>query len=111
MKSRSLRRKLLEFKAELDAGDEGRSDLVKLGKELHFFIIERAGNRKLEELVKALYEQIEMSRVYSYYKQRKGFGRRAYTNCQCLEGRNLEKSQTSLEVHFKNAFEMLMRIL
>jgi DNA-binding GntR family transcriptional regulator len=104
-------KKLLTFKAQLDAGDEGRSDLVKLGKELHFFIIERAGNKKLEELVKALYEQIEMSRVFSYYKQRKVSVDEHIQIATALKERNLEKSQASLEVHFKNAFEMLMKIL
>jgi DNA-binding GntR family transcriptional regulator len=104
-------KKLLTFKAELDTGDEGRSDLVKLGKELHFFIIERAGNRKLEELVKTLYEQIEMSRVYSYYKQRKVSVDEHIRIANALKERDLEKSQASLEEHFKNAFEMLMKIL
>ncbi len=104
-------RKLLKFKAELDAGDEARSDLVKLGKELHFFIIERAGNRKLEELVKTLYEQIEMGRVYSYYKQRKLSVDEHIQIANALKERDLEKSQASLEEHLKNAFEMLMKIL
>jgi DNA-binding GntR family transcriptional regulator len=104
-------KKLLKFKAELNNGDEGRSDLVKLGKELHFFIIERAGNRKLEELVKTLYEQIEMSRVYSYYKQRKVSVDEHIKIANALKERDLEKSQSSLEEHFKNAFEMLMKIL
>ncbi len=104
-------KKLLKFKAELNNGDEGKSDLVKLGKELHFFIIERAGNRKLEELVKTLYEQIEMSRVYSYYKQRKVSVDEHIKIANALKERDLEKSQASLEEHFKNAFEMLMKIL
>jgi DNA-binding GntR family transcriptional regulator len=104
-------KKLLTFKAQLDTGEEGRSDLVKLGKELHFFIIERAGNKKLEELVKTLYEQIEMSRVYSYYKQRKVSVDEHIQIANALKERDLEKSQASMEEHFKNAFEMLMKIL
>lgn len=104
-------KRLLAFKVQLDSGEEGRGDLVKLGKELHFFIIERAGNRKLEELVKALYDQIEMSRVFSYYKQRKVSVDEHIQIATALKERDLEKSQASLEEHLKNAFEMLMKIL
>lgn len=101
---------LLKFKAQLDSGEEG-SDIVKLGKELHFFIIEKAGNKKLEKMVKALYEKIEMGRVYSHYKQRKVSVDEHIKIANALKERDLEKSQASMEEHFKNAFEMLMKIL
>ncbi|MDI7261577.1 MAG: GntR family transcriptional regulator [Thermodesulfobacteriota bacterium] len=104
-------KKILRFKAELDKADNGKPDLVKLGKELHFFIIERAGNQKLEELVKKLYEHIEMSRVYSYYKRRKEGIDEHLRIVNALKERNLEKTQATMEEHLKNAFEMLMKIL
>ena len=108
---KEFEKKILRFKEELDKADEGESDVVQLGKKLHFFIIESAGNNKLEELVKKLYEQIEISRVYSDYKRRKEGVDEHLRIVNALKERDLEKTQGSLEEHLQNAFKMLMKIL
>ncbi len=110
----AFKNKLLILKAELDGADEGKSDYAKAGKELHFFIIERTGNKKLEEMVKTLYEQIEMSRLYSFYsygKRRKESINEHIEIANALQERNTQKGQAILEEHLRSAFELLMKIL
>ncbi|MBA4421896.1 MAG: hypothetical protein C0390_02200 [Syntrophus sp. (in: bacteria)] len=110
----AFKNRLLTLKTELDNADESKGDYVKAGKELHYFIIERTGNGKLEEMVKKLYEQIEISRLYSFYsygKRRKESINEHINIVNALQARDMEKSQASLEAHLKSAFEMLMKIL
>ena len=109
-----FKNRLVALKEELDIVDECKRDYAKVGKDLHFFIIERTGNRKLEELVKKIYEQIEITRLYSFYSY--GRPRKESINehikiVNALQARDAEKSQASLEEHLKSAFEMLMKIL
>lgn len=110
----AFKNRLLILKSELDGSEESKSDYTKAGKELHYFIIERTGNRKLEEMVKKLYEQIEMSRLYSFHsygKRRKESINEHIKIVNALQARDAEKSQASVEEHLKSAFEMLMKIL
>jgi len=110
----AFRNRLLNLKAELDNADETKGDYAKAGKELHYFIIERTGNRKLEDLVKRIYEQIEVSRLYSFYsygKRRKESINEHIEIANALQERDMQKCQASLEEHLRSAFEMLMRIL
>jgi DNA-binding GntR family transcriptional regulator len=103
LKEISLRRAPFRIKTGLAPGDQqdpGQGSSQE-AEGLHFFIIDRAGNRKLEQLVKTLSEQIEMSRVYSYYKQRKVSVDEHTQIASALKERDLEKSQASLEEHFK----------
>jgi DNA-binding GntR family transcriptional regulator len=109
-----FKNRLLTLKAELDNADESKGDYVQVGKDLHYFIIERTGNRRLEEMVKKLYEQIEISRLYSFHaygKRRKESINEHIKIANALQERDMEKSQASLEEHLKSAFEMLMKIL
>lgn len=110
----AFKNRLITLKSELDNADESKGDYAKAGKELHYFIIERTGNRKLEEIVKKLYEQIEISRLYSFHSY--GKRRRESINehiqiANALQARDMEKSQSNLEEHLKSAFQMLMKIL
>jgi DNA-binding GntR family transcriptional regulator len=106
--------RLFKLKNELDSVEKSGRNYDRVGKALHFFIIERAGNKKLEELVKKIYEQIEISRPYPYYsygKRRKESIDEHMRLANALQVRDRKKCQAILEKHFKSAFEMSMKIL
>jgi DNA-binding GntR family transcriptional regulator len=106
--------KFLSFKNDFDIQKEGKRsdidyDFVKLGRDFHFFIIDSTGNEKLKELIIGIYNQLEISRIYSYGKRKKEALEEHLKIINALKERDGEKSQIYMEEHLKNAFNMLTK--
>jgi DNA-binding GntR family transcriptional regulator len=84
---------------------------VDLGRKFHFFIVESAENNWLKELIKNIYDHLNMSRTFSYNRRRKEAIDEHMKILNALKNRNGEKSQTYMEEHLRNAFDMLIRLL
>jgi len=91
--------------------NEKEFDFVNLGKEFHLFVIESTQNKKLEELIKGIYAQLEISRVYAYDRRREDAVDEHLKIVYALKEGNQEKSQLYMEEHLKKSFETLMKIL
>jgi DNA-binding GntR family transcriptional regulator len=90
---------------------EKLSDL-KLGRQFHFFIISSAGNEKLEQLIMNIYDQLEISRPFSYtHRHKEEVAEEHLKILNALKERDEEKCRTYMEEHIKNAFNTLVRIL
>lgn len=108
--------KLEEFEKRILSYKNGSSndkdfDFIALGKEFHLFIIRSTQNIKLEELVKQIYAQLELSRVYAYDQRREEAVDEHLRIVDALKERNQEKVQTYMEDHLKKSFQTLMKIL
>ncbi len=101
----------LAFKDEAAQADAKDYDFVQLGREFHFFIVESTENREIKELIKGIYERLEISRVYSYDKRRQEAVDEHLQIVQALKERSPEKCYACMEEHLKNAFETLIKIL
>lgn len=47
-----------------------KDDFIKLSREFHFFIIDSTENKKLKELIKKIYDQLKITRTFTYDKRR-----------------------------------------
>lgn len=126
-KLENFEKQFLEFRKKLNGNEDKRNtenlenlnhikwtkeyDFVKLGREFHFFIIDSCENGKLKELIKSIYDQLEISRTFSYDKRRKEAVDEHLKVVNALKERDGEKSQISMEEHLKNAFNVLTKIL
>ncbi len=112
----NFKKQFLSYENTLDSGQENNRNkeeygFVELGRKFHFFIIESTGNLKLKESIEKLYEQIQISRVFSYKQRTKEAVDEHLKIVNALIHRNPQKSQFYMEQHLRNAFEMLTRIL
>jgi DNA-binding GntR family transcriptional regulator len=85
-------------------------DVVKLGREFHFFIIENSENEELIALIKRIYDQISISRIFSFQRRRVEALDEHLKIVKALQERNGEASQRLVEEHLKNAFETVTKI-
>ena len=109
-------KRLEDFEKRILSYKDGNShdeeyDFIKLGKEFHLFIVESTQNKKLEELIKAIYAQLEISRVYAYDRRREEAVDEHLRIAKALKEGDQEKGQNYMEEHLKKSFEMLMKIL
>jgi GntR family transcriptional regulator, rspAB operon transcriptional repressor len=86
-------------------------EFVKLGWEFHFFIIESAGNEKLGQVIRTIYDQLEMSRIYSYDKRRTAAVDEHLKIVAALKEGDGKKAQAVMEEHLRNAYHVLTNIL
>jgi DNA-binding GntR family transcriptional regulator len=86
-------------------------DYVELGRQFHFFIVDSTGNKKLKELLENIYDHLNISRIYSYYKRREEAVVEHLKIVNALKERDGERSQLYMEEHLKNAFGTLIGIL
>jgi DNA-binding GntR family transcriptional regulator len=107
----NFEKKFLLYKNGLSNGDGTENGFVSLGREFHFFIIESAENEKLKELLKGIYDQLEISRVYSYDRRRKEAVDEHLKIVTALKERDEGKGQAAMQEHLGNAFQVLIRIL
>jgi DNA-binding GntR family transcriptional regulator len=91
--------------------DDNEFDFIKVGKEFHLFIVESTQNKKLEELIKTIYAQLEISRVYAYDQRREEAVDEHLRIARALKERDQERSQDYMEQHLKKSYETLMKIL
>jgi DNA-binding GntR family transcriptional regulator len=103
--------KFLLYKNGLNNGGTTENGFVNLGRKFHFFIIESAKNEKLKELLMGIYEQLEISRVYSYDRRRKEAVDEHLKIVSALKERDEARGQAAMQEHLENAFQMLIKIL
>jgi DNA-binding GntR family transcriptional regulator len=84
-------------------------DSVKCRK-FHFFIIESSENEKLITLTKRIYDQISISRIFSFQRRRVEALDEHLKIVKALQERNGEASQHLVEKHLKDAFETVTKI-
>jgi DNA-binding GntR family transcriptional regulator len=90
---------------------KGEYNFVKLGREFHFFIIDSTGNERLQELIRNIYDQLEITRIFSYQKRRKEAIDEHLKIVDALLERDGDKAQRYMEDHLRNAFNMVTKIL
>jgi DNA-binding GntR family transcriptional regulator len=82
-----------------------------MGRDFHLYIIENTGNEKLKELIRSIYDQLEISRIlFSYEKRREEAIDEHLEIIRALKERNGEKSQAAMEEHIRNSFNMITNI-
>jgi DNA-binding GntR family transcriptional regulator len=101
----------LSFRDESNGPHQTGKDFVKLGREFHFFIIENTMNQKLKELIESIYDQIALSRIYSYGQRREEIIDEHLRIIRALRDKDEEKSQKVMEEHIQNLFQMLLKTL
>jgi DNA-binding GntR family transcriptional regulator len=110
IKLENFEKLFLEFKNASSNGKEKEFDFVDLGRDFHFFIIESTENKEIKELIKGIYDRLEISRIYSYDKRRKEAIDEHLNIVYALKARDQRQCQACMEEHLKNAFETLTKI-
>ncbi len=88
-----------------------KDDFIKLSREFHFFIIDSTGNKKLRELIEKIYDQLTITRTFTYDKRRKEAVDEHLNIIKSLKERDGAKSLLYMEEHLRNAFDVLTRFL
>jgi len=101
----------LSFRDGPNGQPQTGKDFVKLGREFHFFIIENSMNQKLKELIESIYDQIALSRIYSYGQRREEIIDEHLRIIRALKDKNKDRSQKVMEEHIQNLFQMLLKTL
>ncbi len=104
-------KRFMIYKRGLKNGDSAEDGFVDLGRQFHFFIIESARNAKLKELLMGIYDQLEISRVYSYDRRRKEAVDEHLQIVSALKEKDEARGQSAMQEHLENAFQMLIKIL
>ena len=104
---KNISRKTGHFSERLDEEDE----ILKFGREFHFFIVRSAQNEKLLSLVENICNQLDLGRFFSYRRRGVEAIDEHLGIIAALRERNGEKSRFLVEEHLRNAFDSMTKIL
>lgn len=96
-------------------GERSPRSPFKAGDQIHAYLIESFGNRRLNEIYRRLLEHVQRMRIHFFNQAREERSRRSYQEhleiLNALGARDPERAEKAVRSHLRNSIEFLKEII